>query len=292
MGKKIKILFGVLLCTGLTAVIVGGGLFFARRVTAQAEKRIKAVETVPMLSFTELDDVSGIRLCAHRGLSSVMPENTLEAIRKAGETGFLRVEFDIRETADGVLVLMHDDKIDRTTDGSGKVSSYTLTEIKRFSVDNGANIEEMEEKIRVPTLEEALSVCEEYGMMPVIEIKKMKDKGLLSLKKHLDGFSGEAAVISYNEPLLRKYRGIDAETELWYMTDNLDRKTLSLADENGYIISFKTESVENISEAVPEAVKEGYRIVAQTVDDREEFVALVNLGVTEFITNRILPVKR
>ncbi len=292
MGKKIKILFGVLLCTGLTAVIVGGGVFFARRVTAQAEKRIKAVETVPMLSFTELDDVSGIRLCAHRGLSSVMPENTLEAIRKAGETGFCRVEFDIRETADGELVLMHDDKIDRTTDGTGKVSAYTLTEIKRFSVDNGANIEEMEEVVRVPTLKEVLSVCKEYKMMPVIEIKRMKDKGLMSLKKLLDEFSEESAVISYNEPLLRKYREIDADTELWYMSDNLDGKTLSLADEMGYIICFKTSSVENISEAVPEAVKEGYRIVAQTVDDREEFVALVNLGVTEFITNRILPVKK
>lgn len=289
MGKKIKFLFGLLLCTGLTAVIVGGGVFFARNITAQAEKRIKAVETVPMPSFLELDDTTDVILCAHRGLSATMPENTAQAIRKAGEVGFERVEFDIRETADGELVLMHDDKIDRTTDGSGKVSSYTAHELTRFSIDNGANIEEIEEDVKIPTLKEVLQICKEYGMTPVIEIKKMKDRGLKTLKKYLDSFGDRAIVISCSDVLLRKYAELDSEPELWYMTEKLDEKAFQISDETGFTISFKADNVDDLSEAVPEALDRGYALTAWTVDDREEFVALVNLGVKEIITNRILP---
>ncbi|MBQ3149710.1 MAG: hypothetical protein IJB86_00535 [Clostridia bacterium] len=289
MGKKIKFLFGLLLCTGLTAIIIGGGVFFARRVTAQAEKRIKAVETVPMTSFIELDDTSDIVLCAHRGLSAVMPENTLQAIEKAAQVGFKRVEFDIRETADGQLVLMHDDKIDRMTDGSGRVSSYTVTELSRFTVDNGANILEIEEKVRIPTLKETLELCKESGITPVIEIKRMKDKGLRMLKKQLDDFSQPAIVISCSEELLRRYKEFDSDTELWLMTETLDAKTFRIADETGFTLSFKASAVENISEIIPIALEKGYSLAAWTVDDREDFVVLVNLGVKNIITNRILP---
>lgn len=289
MGKKIKFLFGVLLCTGLTAIIVGGGVFFARSITAESQKKIKAVETVPMPSFIELDDTSQIILCAHRGLSATSPENTLQAIEEAGKAGFKRVEFDIRETADGELVLMHDDKIDRTTNGSGRVSSYSLMELKRFSVDNGANIEKIEEKVTIPTLKEALSLCSEYKMTPVIEIKKMKDKGLKALKKQLDEFSEKAIIISYNEMLLRKYRETDADTEIWFAVDTLDEKAFDVSDETGFVLAFSADKTENISEVIPEACEKGYRLVAHTVDGREMFVALANLGITEFITNRILP---
>ena len=289
MGKKIKFLFGVLICTGLSAIIIGGGVFFARSITAKAEKRIKAVETVPLPSFLELDDISDVVLCAHRGLSATMPENTAEAIEKAGEAGFQRVEFDIRETADGELVLMHDDKIDRTTNGMGRVSAYTLLELSRFSVDNGANIEKIGETVRIPTLEKVLRICKEYNMTPVIEIKKMKDKSLGTLKKQLDEFSEKAIVISCDENLLKRYRAVDLESELWYMTEKLDGKAFRIAEETGFTISFKASAAENISEEVPKALEKGCKLAAWTVDDREECVILINLGVKNIITNRILP---
>ena len=94
----------------------------------------------------------GIRVVAHRGgVSLGPPENTLPAIAKAIEVGADLIEIDIRETADGHLVLMHDSTVDRTTDGRGLVKELTLNEILALEVKHDG-----EEVIRVPLLMDAL----------------------------------------------------------------------------------------------------------------------------------------
>ena len=70
---------------------------------------------------------------AHRGFSGRYPENTLLAFEKAVELGVDIVEFDVRATSDGELVIIHDALLDRTTDGSGSVSSHTLADLKRLN---------------------------------------------------------------------------------------------------------------------------------------------------------------
>ena len=107
------------------------------------------------------DDLSTIPLpvkgiCAHRGASDTHPENTLSALREAIRLGAQMIEFDVALTRDGKLVLMHDLTIDRTTGGSGKVSSLTLAELKKLDAGlwQGARFRGE----RIPTLEEALAV--------------------------------------------------------------------------------------------------------------------------------------
>lgn len=288
MGKKIRIFFGILLCSGLTAVIIGGGVFFARRVTAQSEKRIEAVKTLPLSSFSGLQNKSEILLCAHRGLSATSPENTVEAIKQAGEKGFKKVEFDVRQTADGELVLMHDEKIDRTTNGSGKVSSYTLHELSRFYIDNGANIEEYE-NVGIPSLSQALSVCKYYGMTPVIELKKINGKGISKMKALTDEFADEIIVMSHNKDLLKRYSQADSDAVIWYMTNELTGTALHFADETHCTLAFKADSQKITESEIITAIENGYKLTALTVDDKEALLSLVNMGVREFITNRILP---
>lgn len=99
----------------------------------------------------------------HRGASGLEPENTVSALRRAVEIGVDLVEFDVRETADGHLVLMHDDSVDRTTDGSGLVSDMTLAEIRTLDAGSGE---------RVPTYEEALTVLQGSDVGAYIEIKE------------------------------------------------------------------------------------------------------------------------
>lgn len=88
----------------------------------------------------------------HRGSMDQVPENTLLAADEAWESGVDLIEVDILETLDGHLILMHDDNVDRTTDGTGKVRSKTLAEIKQLN----ANYVNPAEPVEVPTLEEFL----------------------------------------------------------------------------------------------------------------------------------------
>jgi glycerophosphoryl diester phosphodiesterase len=77
----------------------------------------------------------GVRVVAHRGGALLgPPENTLPAIEKAIEVGADLIEVDIRQTSDGHLVLMHDETVNRTTNGRGRVDSLTLKEIRALEI--------------------------------------------------------------------------------------------------------------------------------------------------------------
>lgn len=98
-----------------------------------------------------------LMITAHRGQWREYPENSLGAINEAIEDGAEIVEIDVRLTADGVPVLMHDSTVDRTTNGTGKVSDYTLAEIKELRLKKGLGGETAElTEYTIPTLEEAM----------------------------------------------------------------------------------------------------------------------------------------
>lgn len=95
-------------------------------------------------------------ISAHRGARETHPENTLVAFEEAIRLGVAQIEFDVRATADGQLILMHDATVDRTTDGSGFVHELTLAQIK--ALDAGSWKDEQFAGERVPTLVEALDM--------------------------------------------------------------------------------------------------------------------------------------
>lgn len=95
-------------------------------------------------------------LCAHRGGMATHPENTLPAFQEALRVGAHMIEFDVRLTRDGVLALMHDARVDRTTDGSGRVADMTLEELRRL--DAGVRKDARFAGTRIPTFEETLAI--------------------------------------------------------------------------------------------------------------------------------------
>jgi len=99
---------------------------------------------------------------AHRGASNVAPENTVRAIEAAVELGVAGVETDVRESADGVPVVIHDATVDRTTDGSGAVGDHTVEELRALDAGDGEP---------VPTLDEALAALGP-GALAVVELKE------------------------------------------------------------------------------------------------------------------------
>ena len=106
-------------------------------------------------------DLYDIEVFAHRGLGSGAPENSLEGIRAAVSTGAVGVEIDVRRTRDGVLVLSHDELINRTSDGMGRVADMTYEQLMGFDFHG----------TEICTLEQALQAVRETGMHILIEFK-------------------------------------------------------------------------------------------------------------------------
>lgn len=118
---------------------------------------------------------SSLHVIGHRGAAGVAPENTVESIRRGVRAGAQAIEIDVHLSADGHLVAIHDDTVDRTTDGSGPVEEMTLEEIRQldagygFTPDRGRSFPYRGTGVRVPTLDEAVEAA--AGLPMVVEVK-------------------------------------------------------------------------------------------------------------------------
>ena len=109
------------------------------------------------------------RVIGHRGAAGHAPENTLSSIRTAARLGVHWVEFDVHLSSDNVPVLIHDDTLDRTTDGKGPVDREPLAGLK--TLDAGTWYDERFGGERIPTLEETIHLLSSLGLGANVEIK-------------------------------------------------------------------------------------------------------------------------
>ncbi|MCK6487627.1 MAG: glycerophosphodiester phosphodiesterase [Planctomycetes bacterium] len=109
------------------------------------------------------------RLIAHRGGAHLAPENTLPAFAEAARRGYRGIECDVVLTADGVPVLMHDDTLERTAGGRGRVIDHTLAQLA--GLDAGAWFHPRFAGTRIPTLEQAIAAWQADGQQALIELK-------------------------------------------------------------------------------------------------------------------------
>lgn len=115
-----------------------------------------------------------IWVAAHRGWRTKYPENTMEAIKAAVELGVDQVETDIRVTKDGELVLIHDDTVDRTTNGTGKVNEYTLEELQKL--DAGSFLAPKFKDCKIPTFIEFMEYVKQFPALTLdLELKERPD---------------------------------------------------------------------------------------------------------------------
>jgi glycerophosphoryl diester phosphodiesterase len=110
-----------------------------------------------------------VLVIAHRGFSGAAPENTLAAFKKAIDLGVDMIELDVHLSKDGQMVVIHDDTLNRTTNGKGRVADYTLSELKQLDAGSWFGNEFSKEKI--PTLKEVLELTRGQVFL-IIELKK------------------------------------------------------------------------------------------------------------------------
>lgn len=116
--------------------------------------------------------ISTLKAGGHRGLALDAPENTMAAFRLTKEMKADSLEFDLEFTSDGIAVVLHDDTVDRTTDGTGRIDQLTWTEVQKLNAaakfKGGVRKFEME---KVPTLEETLQLGLQLGLKMFIDVK-------------------------------------------------------------------------------------------------------------------------
>ena len=110
------------------------------------------------------DNSKEIFVVSHRGDWRNAPENSLQAIQNCIDMGVDMVEIDLKETKDGYLILMHDKTLNRTTTGKGNPEDYTLAELKKMFLKNGAGCKT---RHKIPTFEEVMMLCKGKIMVNV-----------------------------------------------------------------------------------------------------------------------------
>lgn len=226
---------------------------------------------------------------AHRGYSAAAPENTLSAFRLAGEKGYYGCEFDIHPTKDKVWVVMHNDTVDKMTNGSGKISDLTYDEISALKIDSGNGLENYPNE-KVPTLEEALDVCREYSIRPVIEIKGGNENDIASLAEYLNSRDDKDSfiLISFTWEILAPLRKLMPNTEMWLLAHEVRSAHIEFCKENNIdAISFNYKK--NTLFTGSRIVRNGLKAVSWTVDRASTARLLLSGDVTGITTNKLLP---
>jgi glycerophosphoryl diester phosphodiesterase len=157
-------------------------------------------------------DPSARPVIGHRGNRAHAPENTLESLRQAVALGGDAVEFDLRVTRDGALVVIHDDTLDRTTNGSGPVALRTMTELRgldagaKFTPDGGRKFPWRGRGVRLPTFDDVIeSLPRELPC--IIELKTPAATELLRAAVQRHGIAHRIIVAGFDPAATRPLRG-------------------------------------------------------------------------------------
>lgn len=169
------------------------------------------------------------KFIAHRGLSALYPENTAIAFEKAAEAGFEYVECDILMTKDQQWVVIHDETIDRTSDGTGRVSQYTFEELQKFNFGNPKQFGNKYPQI-ISSLKEFVELCKSKNVKPLIELKQGASdqdyKNLLQIVNNLLPYD-KYALHSFSPSTLYSIRKIDNEVILGLITGIITQNNLN-----------------------------------------------------------------
>ncbi|MFT6335290.1 MAG: glycerophosphoryl diester phosphodiesterase [Halioglobus sp.] len=141
--------------------IITATFFFTAKCMAQTDEPMSRIQSIS----NHLRNPTGeyILVVSHRGDWRYAPENSVEAVQRCIDLGVDIVEIDVRITKDGHLIAIHDETVDRTTNGSGKVSDFTLVEIKQLKLKNACGIKGS--RFTIPTLEEIMLVAKDKIMI-------------------------------------------------------------------------------------------------------------------------------
>ncbi len=235
------------------------------------------------------DASAGLTMVGHRGYSAIAPENTLAAFRLAGEAGFRGAECDVSRTVDGRWVVIHDDTVDRTTNGTGKVRDLTFEEIRALKIDGGNGLDRYPDE-QIPTLEEFLTVCRAYGMRPFVEVKEANPVAEMDdLARVLRESGDDCVLISFGREHIAALHALLPENETYLLTrfpSADDVRFCKATGLTGVDLRYPAPFAEGVLRRAQAA---GLRVAAWTVDEPIYVRELRQKGVGLITTNALSP---
>ncbi|MEK5379940.1 glycerophosphodiester phosphodiesterase [Niallia sp. FSL W8-0635] len=232
------------------------------------------------------------KVYGHRGAKGKYPENTLLSFKQAILQGVDGIELDVHMTKDGEVVVIHDEFLNRTTDGTGFVRAYTLEEIKEFSAGSKfSSLPDYEESWlleKVPTLKEVLQLLAPYPIELNIELKTytfeyegMEEKTLALVNEYGNG--RKVVYSSFHLPTLLRIKAIDPSASIAWLLSQ------AISNPLDYIKSLELEALHLHKDMVIDHLndwKELKNLVrVWTVNQIEEMVQLIEANVEAIITD-------
>ncbi|MDP3181541.1 MAG: glycerophosphodiester phosphodiesterase family protein [Desulfobaccales bacterium] len=216
-----------------------------------------------------------VKIMGHRGAPAYEPENTLRSIRRALKMGVAAVEVDVQLTRDGLLVVIHDDTLDRTTNGHGAVKDFTFAELRALDAGKGEPI---------PSLKEVVDLIKGRAHL-VVELKQPEAAPAL-LQFFQDHLIFDAAqVISFWHPVLKTLKEQEPRLRTGVLMVGCP------ADPAGLALAARAETlVLNYRyvnrELVDAAHRQGIRVIVWNIDDPEILKPYLAMNLDAIGTNR------
>jgi len=276
----------------LAVVLSAGGFYFALSRSAGV--------VVPEHNYFK-QDAGRLLVVAHRGGAGLWPENTLYAFERAAALGVDVIETDLRATADGELVIFHDEHVERTTDGRGRLSALTLGELKRldaaysWSPDDGRTFPLRGRGITVPTLREVFATLPRmrFNIEPKQAEPPLAAPLCRAIREH--GMADRVLVGAFSGSTLGQFRRECPEVATSASTGEvasfIAMQGAGLADSysppmQALQVPPRTGSLRLLTRDFVEAAHgRNLRVHAWTVNAEEEMRHLIDLGVDGIMTD-------
>jgi len=240
------------------------------------------------MDTVKLMNKKNCKMIAHRGLSYIECENSMPAFVAAGNRSYYGIETDVHVTADGKFVIIHDDSTGRVAAGrdlSVEGNSFDLLRSVALADKNGLT---GRTDLRIPSLEEYITVCARYEKIPVLELKNHMAEGHIAALVeviHRKGYLEKTVFISFDLANLVELRRRLPEQKLMYLTGAFnDRIFAALKD---YHLDFDVHYSILTPEIVAILHENGIEVNAWTCDDVTVAEKLVEMGV-DYITSNML----